>query len=227
MARAAFRKGIAEGLPFIIVMVPFGALFGVLASEAGLPIGQIMGFSIVVIAGAAQFTAVHLMSDGAPWAIVLLSALAVNLRMAMYSASMVPWLGRAPLWQRGLIAYMLVDQTYALSAQAYEAERAWSVRDRVIYFAGTALPVFPAWVGATWAGAALGARIPEEWALDFAMPLAFLALVGPMLRTRAHVVAAFVSVTLALLLTWIPWNLGLIIAAACAMAAGAETERRT
>ena len=224
--RSPFRRGVAEGLPFVVIMVPFGALFGVLAVEAGLPMAQVMAFSMLVIAGASQFTAVQLMTDGVPAVIVVLSALAVNLRMVMYSAAMVPHLGAAPLWQRAIISYLLVDQTYALSAQTYEAERAWGLRDKVAYFAGTALPVFPAWVGATFAGAALGARVPEAWQLDFAMPLAFIALVGPMLKTRAHVAAAFVSVAGTLALWWVPWNLGLILAAVAALVAGAEVERR-
>tara|TARA_R110000850_G_scaffold25575_2_gene73709 strand:+ start:3873 stop:4562 length:690 start_codon:yes stop_codon:yes gene_type:complete len=218
---------VAEGLPFLVIMVPFGALFGVLGVEAGLPIAQVMGFSVLVIAGASQFTAVQLMLDSVPAVIVVLSALAVNLRMAMYSAAMVPHIGAAPLWQRSLIAYFLVDQTYALSVSAYEDRVDWGVADKVAYFAGTALPVFPAWVGSTFVGAVLGARVPDEWALDFALPLAFLALVGPLLKTRAHVAAAFVSVVGALALVWVPWNLGLILAAILALMTGAEVERRT
>lgn len=225
--RPPFRRGVAEGLPFIVIMVPFGALFGVLAVEAGLPLSQVMAFSMLVIAGASQFTAIQLMVDGVPAAIVILSALAVNLRMVMYSASMVPHLGAAPLWQRAIISYLLVDQTYALAQTAYDAEPAWSLGDKVAYFAGVALPVFPAWVGATWVGAVLGAQVPGSWQLDFAMPLAFVALVAPMLKTRAHVAAAFVSVAGALMLTWVPWNLGLILAATLGMITGAEVARRT
>ena len=120
-----------------------------------------------------------------------------------------------------------MDQTYALSVSAYEDRVDWGVADKVAYFAGTALPVFPAWVGSTFVGAVLGARVPDEWALDFALPLAFLALVGPLLKTRAHVAAAFVSVVGALALVWVPWNLGLILAAILALMTGAEVERRT
>ncbi|WP_259918111.1 AzlC family ABC transporter permease [Jannaschia sp. M317] len=226
MVSSPFREGMAKGFPFVVILVPFGALFGVLATEAGLTLTQVMAFTSLVIAGASQFTAIQLMVDDVPAAIVILSALAVNLRMVMYSASLAPHLGPAPAWQRVIIAYLLVDQTYALSQSAYDDNPAWSLRDKVAFFAGTALPVFPAWVGSTLIGALLGAQVPESWSLDFALPLAFLALVGPMLRTRAHVVAALVSVTAALALAWVPWNLGLIFAALLAMAAGAEMERR-
>ena len=68
-------------------------------------------FSLVVIAGAAQFTALQLLQEEAPTVIVLISALAVNLRMAMYSASLTPYIGSAPLWQRAFAAYLTVDQS--------------------------------------------------------------------------------------------------------------------
>ncbi|MEM7710191.1 MAG: AzlC family ABC transporter permease [Pseudomonadota bacterium] len=221
-----FRRGLAEGVPFVLLVVPFGALFGVLATEAGLPLSQVMGFTVLVIAGASQFVALQLMQDGAPWAVVVASALAVNLRMVMYSAAMVPHLGRAPLWQRAGIAYALVDMTYALAQVAFDRETAWGLGDKVAYFTGAALPMIPSWIAATWVGAVLGARVPESWELDLVMPLAFLALVAPMLKSRAHVTAAAVSICGTLALWWVPWNLGLIAAALAAMAAGAEVERR-
>ncbi len=221
-----FRRGVLDCAPFVLIIVPFGALFGVLATEAGLPVSQVMAFSVVVIAGAAQFTAVQLMAEGAPAAVVIASALAVNLRMVMYSAAMVPHLGSAPLWQRAGLAYMLVDQSFALAQATYEAQPNLPVARKVAYFAGLIALLFPTWVGATWVGAVLGAQVPESWGLDFALPLTFLALVGPMLRSRAHMAAAFVAVVAALLLTWLPWNLGLICAGLLGMATGAEVERR-
>lgn len=227
MLKTPFGKGMAHGLPFIVIMIPFGVLFGVLATEAGLSLAQVLTFSAVVIAGASQFTAIQMMVDGLPVAIVVLSALAVNLRMMMYSAALSPHLGPAPLWQRCLIAYILVDQVYALAQSAYDERPEWSVADKVGYITGVAVPVFPAWVGGTWVGAALGEQVPEAWSLDFALPLTFLAMVGPMLKSKAHVSAAFVSVVGALLLAWMPWNLGLIVAALLAMATGAEVERRS
>lgn len=225
MTATPYRRGLLHGLPFVLIVAPFGALFGVVASEAGLSLAQVMGFSSLVIAGASQFVALQLMLDGVPTAVVVLSALAVNLRMAMYSAALAPHLGPAPAWQRAALAYLLIDQVYALAQSAYDDHEAWSVADKVGYMAGTALFIVPAWLAATWAGAALGAMIPPDWPLDFAVPLAFIALVGPMLRTRAHAAAAFVSVAGALALAWMPWNLGLIVAALAAMAVGAELER--
>ena len=90
----AFRHGLIQSLPFLLVLAPFGLLFGG-SLEGGLHPPQVMGFSVLVLAGASQFTAVQLMSEHTPALIVIITAIAVNLRMAMYSASMVPWLGGA------------------------------------------------------------------------------------------------------------------------------------
>ncbi len=223
---SSFWRGVRHGVPFILVVGPFALLFGVIAAEAGLHVTEALAFSVVVIAGAAQFTALQLMGENAPTWVVLLSALAVNLRMVMYSASLTPHLGGIALWKRGLVAYFLVDQAYAVSILEYERDPDASPAVKFAYFIGVVLPIVPFWYGLTAAGALVGAAIPPELGLDFALPIAFIAMIAPALRTNAHRAAATVSVILVLCLTWIPFNLGLIIAALGGMATGAEIERR-
>ena len=222
--KSAFAKGFRDGLPFLLVAGPFAMLFGVVATEAGLPLLQTMVMTSLVIAGASQFAALQLMLDGAGLWLVLAGALAVNLRMAMYSASLVPWLGKAPLWQRACAAYLLFDQPYALSVSEFEARPELSVPERVAYFFGTVVHLVPVWIGGTLLGALVGETIPESLALDFAMPITFLTLVAPMLKTLAHVAAAVVSIAVALLLAGMPAGTGLLVAAGAAMVTGALVE---
>jgi len=222
--KSIFWQGVRDGSPFILVIVPFSTLFGVVATEAGLNVFETVAFSFLVIAGAAQFTAVELLRNDAPTIIVLISALAVNLRMAMYSASLVPYLGRATLGQRALVAYFTVDQTYACSIIKYDERRDWTVRQRLTYFFGVATPICPLWYFFTAVGAMIGTAMPEGLALDFAIPITFLALIGPMMRTRAHVAAGFVSVAAALVFAFLPFNLGLLVAGVLGMMTGAQVE---
>ncbi|NNE51962.1 MAG: branched-chain amino acid ABC transporter permease [Sulfitobacter sp.] len=223
--KSAYLKGFADGAPFIVVIIPFASLFGLIATEAGLNVWEALTFSVVVIAGAAQFTALQLMQENAPTIVVLASALAVNLRMAMYSAALTPWIGSAPLWQRALAAYLTVDQSYVVSVAEYERRPEMSVPERMGYFFGAVTPIIPLWYGFTVVGAFLGARVPESWALDFAIPITFLAMIAPMFRTLAHVVAAFVAVVASLLTVLVPYSLGIILAGAAGMIAGAATEK--
>ncbi|MBY6003663.1 AzlC family ABC transporter permease [Salipiger bermudensis] len=225
--RSSYIKGLRDGAPFILVIAPFAMVFGVLSKSAGLNVLEALAFSVAVIAGAAQFTALQLMQDQAPTLVVLASALAVNLRMAMYSASLTPYLGHLPLWKRGVVAYFLVDQAYALGIVKYEREPDMTNGERFAYFIGTITPICPLWYGFTVVGALVGAQISLESGLDFAMPIAFLALVGPALRTGAHGAAALVASVSALLFAFLPYNLGLLVAALLGMMAGAEIERRS
>ena len=223
-AREMFRRGAIKSLPFLIVMIPFAMLFGVVATEAGMDVAQVIGFSVLVLAGASQFTAVQLLSDNASVIIVILSCLAVNLRMAMYSASLVPWLRNATGAQKAWVAYALVDQSYALSIQEYEANPQMSLRHRLAFFAGVVMVVCLPWMIFSWLGATVGQAIPEGIALDFAMPITFLAMIAPMLRTPAHLAACFVAILGSLVFADLPSGLGLLIASPLGMATGAVVE---
>lgn len=223
---SSFWRGFRDGLPFLFVVGPFGMLFGVLATEAGLNVFETLSFSVVVIAGAAQFTALQLMTENAPTVVVLASALAVNLRMAMYSASITPHLGALSLGKRIVAAYFLVDQTYTAAAIEYEKRPDQTLAQKFAYFMGVAMPICPPWYAFTLLGAWIGAAVPPELGLDFALPIAFIAMLGPAMRTGAHRIAALVGGTGALLFAFMPWNLGLICGAVLGMMAGAEVERR-
>lgn len=223
----AFFHGMLQSVPLLIVTIPFGILFGVVATDAGFDIAQILGFSALVLAGASQFTVVQLLSDNAPVWLVILSGLAVNLRMAMYSASLVPWVGKATGAQKILIAYALIDQNYAISIQHYERNPRLSLTQRLAYFFGAAVPLCGLWIVGSFAGATLGQAIPASIPLDFAVPITFLAMFAPMLRTPAHLAACFVAFVSALLFSGLTSGLGLLIAAPLGMATGAMVETWT
>ncbi|MEM9709580.1 MAG: AzlC family ABC transporter permease [Pseudomonadota bacterium] len=215
-----------DGIPYLVVIAPFAVLFGVVATEAGLSLAETMGFSVLVVAGAAQFTAVQLLVDQAPVWAILAASLGVNLRMAMYSAALTPHLGQAKLWERISVAYLTVDQAFASAMLTYEKEPEMSPADKVSYYLGFMIPIAPIWYGGSWLGAVAGTAIPPEYALDFALPITFLALVAPALRSAAHIAAAFVAIVVALLAAGLPSGAGILLAGALGMATGAEVERR-
>ncbi len=223
-SRAAYLRGLRDSIPFMVVIVPFALLFGQAAAEAGWSLAQIMGMSIGVIAGAAQFIALQLLSENAPVLIVIVTALAVNLRMAMYSASMAAHVGGAALWQRALLAYVLVDQTYGVAIHRFALPPPMTPAEKLGYFFGAATAVCGPWYLASYAGAVAGAAIPAGFAIDFAVPITFIAIVAPALRRPAHLAAAVVSVAAALALARMPFGLGLLVAAGLAMLTGAGVE---
>jgi predicted branched-subunit amino acid permease len=223
--KSAFWLGYRDTIPFWLVVAPFGLLFGAVATEAGLNIVETMVMTILVVAGAAQFTALTLMSENAPTLIILAAALAVNLRMAMYSAALAPHLGREPLGMRVLYAYFMVDQSFGMAINKYAECPEMTARQKGIYYMGSFLCVFPVWGISSLVGALVGAQIPPEYALDFALPICFIALSAPMMRSLPHFVAAIVSMIGAVLFVNIPFSMGLLLAAFIAMIVAAQTEQ--
>lgn len=221
----AWLQGLRAGAPFMLVVMPFGIVFGFVATEAGLNVLETMSFSVLIIAGAAQLAAIQLMTENAPVLVVLATGLAVNLRMAMYSAALAPHLGAAPIWQRGLIAYLMVDQAYAIAHTRYEQTPEMTLRAKVAFYFGAITPICPFWYLATLLGALMGNLIPAGLPIEFAVPATFIAMIAPMLRTLAHIGAALVSVVVTLALAFLPFNLGLLVAAILAMMTGAQLER--
>ncbi len=222
--RSHFWQGFLDGAPFILVLAPFGVLFGVVGTEAGLNLSQVMGFAVLVIAGAAQFATLQQMVEDVPTIIAVFTGLVVNVRMAMYSASLVPIFGDSPLWKRSILSYLMVDQAYALSVAKHDAQPSMSMAERYSYYFGIMVLIAPTWYIVTLIGALVGQSIPPEYALDFALPITFLALIAPALRTIAHVATALTSVSIALMLAFLPYNLGLLFAAILAMMVGAQVE---
>lgn len=222
--REAFWRGFRDCAPFVIIVAPYSMLFGVVARDAGLDVVQTMSMAVLVIAGASQFTALALLQDNAPVIIALLTALAVNLRMAMYSAALVPHLGHAPLGKRALMAYLMVDQAYAVAVRTYEERPEMSVSVKVAYYFGCMGLICPFWYGFTLVGALVGQALPAALALNFAVPVCFIALFAPLLRSLPHVLAALVSAVAVVAFAWVPWSLGLLIAAGLAMMTGAQAE---
>jgi predicted branched-subunit amino acid permease len=220
----SFLRGATDAAPFLVVIVPFAMVFGVLATDARLNLFEIMAFSVAVFAGASQFAALKLLQDNAPVLVILATALAVNLRMMMYSVAISPHFGAAPLKIRAIMAYFLVDQSFALSVAQFDKRPTLTLPEKIAYFFGVVAPIVPTWMASTVAGAMMGKAIPPEFALDFAMPITFLAMTAPMIRTAAHGVAAVASVGLLLALGWMPYGTGLLVAGAVGMAVGALVE---
>ena len=222
--RSAFVRGLIAALPMTVVVGPFAMLFGVVATEAGLNLFEAMLFSISVFAGASQFAALQTMQENAPVLVVLATSLAVNLRMVMYSMTLAPHFGTLPLRSRAVMAYFLVDQSFATTVAEIDRTPKMTAQEKRAVFFGAVVAVAPLWFVACLVGGLIGTAIPPDYALDFALPITFLAMVAPMPRSLPHLVAAGVSILLSLLLVGMPYGTGLLVAASAAMAAGVRAE---
>jgi 4-azaleucine resistance transporter AzlC len=222
-ARLAFLAGVKAELPILLGVLPFGMIYGVLALEAGLPIIEAQAMSAVVFAGSAQFVIAQLVALGTPGLVIFVTAVLVNLRHALYSASLAPYLRHLrPRWQ-WLLAYLLTDEAYAVAILHYQD--GGELKNKHWYFLGAGLALWTTWQASTAAGILLGAQIPAEWSLDFTLALTFIAIVVPALKERADLAAALTGGIMAVLLLGLPYKLGLIIGALLGIAVGVLVDR--
>jgi 4-azaleucine resistance transporter AzlC len=218
----AFFSGVKAATPILLGVIPFALIAGISAVNAGFTRAEAIGMSSIVFAGAAQLAAVDLVSQHSSTIAILLTALVINLRFCMYSASLSPHFSGLPFSVRAVLAYLLTDQAYAVSVIAFNNERK---KFKHFFYLGTALTLWVIWQTGTIIGVQLGALIPSSWSLDFAVPLTFLALLFPAIVTRPALIAAVVSGVLALAAHSLPYNLGLFVAALGGIVAGYLADR--
>ena len=97
---------------------------------------------------------------------------------------------------------------------------------KLAYFLGAGIVVWATWQAAVLAGILIGAGVPSAWRLEFAAPLAFIALSVPFLRDRATIAAAVAAGLAVALAAELPFRLGVIAATATGIAAGVLFERK-
>jgi predicted branched-subunit amino acid permease len=224
---AELRGGALALAPLMVGVAPFGVIYGVLALQSGIPPAAAMAMSSVVFAGSAQFLLAQLAGLGAPGLVMVASVGLVNLRHALYSASVAPALSHLPRSWKAILAYLLTDEAYAAAV----ARLGEPGEHRHWFLLGAGLALWSGWQVSTAAGIVLGASLLHTMpkiasVLDFALPLTFIAIVVPMIRSRAALVAAAVASGAALLGAGWPYKLGLVSAAVAGIAAGWLVARR-
>jgi 4-azaleucine resistance transporter AzlC len=211
-------------LPLLIGVAPFGMIYGALAVSAGMPLGAAQAMSAVVFAGSSQFATVPLAQANAPVLVMVLTIAVLNLRHALYSASVAPYFKHlSPLWKAGL-AYLLTDEAYAASIGHLENSR--PNRAGHCYFLGAGLTLWATWQLSTALGIFLGEVIPRSWPLDFTLALTFIAMVAPLIKDRAGIAAGLSAGIVAVAGYNLPYKLGLVAAALVGIAAGLLVEGR-
>jgi len=221
-SKAEFIAGIKAQLPILVGGIPFGLIYGVLALSSGIPAGQAQAMSAIVFAGSAQFITAQLVGHGTPALVIVLTAAVVNLRHALYSASVAPYLHTLrPLWKWGL-AYLLTDEAYAVAITRFQRQDASPHQHW--FLLGCGLAEWVTWQASTAVGIFIGAQVPASWSLDFTLALTFIALVVPNLRDRPSLGAALSAGVTAVVAYGLPYKLGLVCAALVGVLVGMGLE---
>jgi 4-azaleucine resistance transporter AzlC len=216
---------VRDVIPLVIGGIPFGLIFGALATTAGVSPWTAMAMSLIVFAGSAQFIAINLMAAGAAVPLIVFTTFIVNIRHMLYAATLAPHV--RSLGQRWLLplGFMLTDEAFVVAVDRYNRPDGSPYKHW--HFLGNALFMYVAWALSTAVGLLAGSILPDTtgWGLDFAMVVTFVGMLVPTIRTRPIAVSVLASGITALLAYSLPHQLGLIAAALVGVAAGVLAER--
>jgi 4-azaleucine resistance transporter AzlC len=219
-----FLSGLRDELPILVGVVPFGMIYGILALKAGIPSSVAQAMSAIVFAGSAQFILAQLIGAGTPALVMVVTVFVVNLRHALYSASVAPYLQKlSPLWKT-VLSYLLTDEAYAVAITHYG--KPGDATYRHWYFLGAGMALWSAWQVSCGVGIFLGAQIPSAWGLDFTLALTFIALVVPAIKDKPGILAAVAAGVTVVLAAGLPYKLGLLLATLVGILAGLWSETK-
>lgn len=220
--KAGAREGFRVCLPVSVGLIPWALVTGLAMVSAGFTPVQAMGMSFIVFGATAQLGTLPLIAIGAPWWLILATALVVNLRFLIFSAALAGPLAGGTLLQRWLCGYLLTDGVFAtcLERLRSDADPAW----RLGYYLAPSMWCALLWQCSTLTGVLAAGAIPRGWSLEFMASIALLVLLVPMARVRPMLVAMLTGGVLSVLLRGLPLRLGVMAAIVGGIAAGFATE---
>jgi 4-azaleucine resistance transporter AzlC len=189
--RRTIRDALTDTSPMLLGVVPFGLVAGAAPIAAGLDPVDAVAMSVIIFGGSSQLAMTEVFRDGGGTVVMVVTAITINLRVLLYSASLAPGLAHESLLRRLGAAYFLVDQNYAMAVSRWTGDD--DRRERLAYYLAVSLTLWVFWVASTVAGAAVGGSVPDDVPLDFAVPLVFLVLLVPVLERWPSLVAATVG----------------------------------
>ena len=222
--RADLRRGFVDTLPLWLGAAPFGIAYALAARTAGLDAAQTLAMSLLVFAGASQFTAAGLFASGAGALSIVATTLIINLRHLLLTASLAPALRGVSALRRAGLAFGVTDESYAITVRHLLAGEAGPA-----LLAGSNLSLYICWQLSTIAGLLVGGVIPDPASLGLSLvfPLSFTVLLLPYLTSRPAWIAALVAGVVGLgARLLLPGGWYILIAALVGSLAGALVEER-
>lgn len=215
-----FAGGFRTMLPLWSGAIPVGVAFAVAAEAAGLSALQAQLMSLMVFSAATQIGATALIAEGAPVFILLGTALALNVQLLLIGLAAGRALRPSPA-PRLLAAFLLTEGAYAVALAGG--------RLSLPRLLGAGASMYLGWNLGTALGSVAGTALTpmRGWGIELVAPLAFLAVLVPLLRSRPAMLAALVAGSTAILLRGVlPGGTSLLAAALAGSVAGASAAGR-
>ena len=144
-------------------------------------------------------------------------------RHLLYSISMVEYLNKLSLSWRVTLAYLLTDEAYAVSIRKFINHSDNSILH--YHLLGSGITLFLSWQISTLLGVWLGNDLPEFLDLQFIIPLTFIAIIIPMIKSKSTLITVISSGISALIFKNLDINFWIILSGLTGILAGMISSR--
>jgi predicted branched-subunit amino acid permease len=222
---SGLRHGARAALPAFPGFIMFALAFGTAAAQKGLSLGETLGLSAFVYAGASQMVGLEIWQQvWTPSTILTIMTVTavVNARMILLGATLQPWLKDEPLARTALNLFLLTEAGWLVGTR-YHSEGG---RD-VGVLLGCGIILWLVWLIATLTGFFAGALVPEprRFGLDLVMPIFFGVMLVPLWKGARPALPWLVAGLVSLIVhALVPGYVFIIAGALAGVAAGMLVE---
>ena len=192
----------SSAIPVVMGYLPVGFAYGVLGVNAGISSQNIIIMSLIVFAGSAQLMATGFFAQGLNPFSIILTTLIVNLRHLLMSASLSTHMKKWNKVQVAGFCYELTDETFAVHSLRFAEGNTSALTAMSINVICQS-----SWIIGTILGVLAGNLITDvkPFALDYALPAMFIALLLLQVHSKRHAIVALLGGFLSLLI----WGIGI------------------
>jgi len=223
-----FLEGVRAITPMAVSVIPFGLAIGAAAAASNTPTLPALASAPLILAGAAQLSTIQLLDAGVAPLVVIASALMINARILLYSASLAPWFRGESLGRRLLLALPVIDQLHFTVQPRFERgdlDRS----GRITFYVGAATCLLIAWITSNSLAVLVGAQLPESAGLHVAAPVALAGLLARSIDGRRATTVAITAAIFSVVAVGLPFHSVVLVASLAGIAAGtalSAVERR-
>lgn len=192
-----FRDGFIANIPIGISVFAYGSVLGILCTQKGVSLLELILMNFFIFAGSAQFVMVEMWSTPLDVIGIVLAALMINLRYFLVGASLNPLFINSSKKEKFKYMHLVADENWAVTMTRLKNEKITP-----LFLFGGGVSILFTWSLGTISGYTLGEFIsdPAKFGLDFAFVAIFTALCFSMYKGEEDI---------------IPWATTAIVAILC------------
>lgn len=201
LKKSQYKNGLIKGLPIGLGYLPVSFTFGLMASNAGIPIWITVLISMSNLTSSGQFAGTNLIIAHTSYFEITLTTLVINLRYLLMSLSLSQKVKKdTSLLHRLLFSFGITDEVFAIaSAEPKDLTPSYMYGLITLPFAG--------WTLGTLLGACTSTLLPEsvKGAMGIALYAMFIAIIIPPAKKQQPILMTILlSVTITCIIRYIP-----------------------